>query len=129
MSDERIVRNADLLAIICTYLLHVEKLAYISVNKFIHEGSKLFRYLRLKREFSIQFYEDITFRNKCLSLINNPMRQLNLNLSRCGQLANVSALGHVHTLDLSGCDQLTDVSTLGHVHTLDLSGCDQLTCC
>jgi hypothetical protein len=96
-------------------------------NQSIREKSKYFRYLTLKRGTSLEFCEKISFRNKCLSLINNASSQLNLNLSGRVQLTDVSALGHVPTLDLSYCDQLRDVSALGHAHTLNLRGCGQIT--
>jgi hypothetical protein len=93
--------NPDLLTIICSHLLYKEQLKFISVNQPIREISKSFRYMRLKENFALQFYEDITFRNKCLSLIKNASRQLHLTLSLCDQLTDVSALSHVHSLDLS----------------------------
>jgi hypothetical protein len=33
----------------------------------------------------------------------------------------------VHTLDLSRCPNVSDVSALGHVHTLNLSGSDNVS--
>ena len=35
------------------------------------------------------------------------------------------ALGNGHTLDLSRCYNVTDVSALDNIHTLTLSGCEQ----
>jgi hypothetical protein len=119
--------NPDLLNIVCTHLLYEEQLEFITVNQSIRASSKLFRYLRLKKKYSLKFYDDITFRNKCLSLIKDASTQFKLNFRGCHQLTDVSALDNVHTLDLSKCDQLTDVSALGHVHSLDLSECAQLT--
>lgn len=41
----------------------------------------------------------------------------------CINIAEVSALGGVHTLDLSECSGITDVSALGRMYNLILSGC------
>jgi hypothetical protein len=49
-----------------------------------------------------------------------------LNLRRCANVSDVSALGHVHTLGLSWCDNVSDVSALGYVYTLNLSRCDNV---
>ena len=41
-----------------------------------------------------------------------------LDLSKCNNITNVSALGKVYNLDLSYCYKITDVSTLGSVHLI-----------
>jgi hypothetical protein len=51
---------------------------------------------------------------------------IELNLSYCTGVTDVSALGGVHTLDLTWTD-VNDVSALGGVHTLDLSWCKAVT--
>ena len=53
--------------------------------------------------------------------IENPNKQIGLNLRECENIIDVSALGNVHTLNLRSCDKITDVSALGNVHTLNLS--------
>jgi hypothetical protein len=68
--------NADLLNIVCTYMLHKEQLEFISTNQSIREKSKVFRYLSLNENKSLEFCEDISFCNKCLSLIKNASRQM-----------------------------------------------------
>jgi len=100
---------------------------------------------KLKEEYSSMYYNDISFRNRLLTKIFNPNKQLHLDLNNC-ELTDVSALGNVHTLDLSDCNiedvsslrnvhclklsyckRITDVSALGNVHTLDLRGCKKIT--
>ena len=66
------------------------------------------------------YYYHILFRNKVLSKVNNPSKQLHLDLSYSKNISNVSELGNVHTLDLSCCCNITDISALGNVHTLIL---------
>ena len=80
-------------------------------------------YLRLNRKYSLKYYQDEEFRAHVHSRLENPSKQLSLNLSKCNNITDVSALGGVHTLDLSGCWNITDVSALGGVHTLNLSRC------
>jgi hypothetical protein len=48
----------------------------------------------------------------------------NLNLTRCRNVVDVSALGGVHTLSLNCCENVTDVSALGGVNILHLNGCN-----
>jgi hypothetical protein len=42
-----------------------------------------YRYIKLKQKHSILYLKDITFRYKVLSLIVDPRRQLEVNLSSC----------------------------------------------
>jgi Leucine-rich repeat (LRR) protein len=82
---------------------------------------------KLNKKYSLMYYDDISFRNMVLHKIFNPYKQLDLYLSLCDNITDVSTLGNVHTLDLSCCDYITDVSALGNVHTLILSGCCNIT--
>ena len=50
-----------------------------------------------------------------------------LNLSWCAWITDVSALKNVHTLYLSYCTGIIDVSALTNVHTLDLRWCTEVT--
>ena len=77
-------------------------------------------YLSLNDEdVAMRFYSDNAFRIYVYSRVQNPSRQISLNLSGCSGVIDVSALGNVHTLDLSWCSGVTDVSALGNVHTLN----------
>jgi hypothetical protein len=60
-------------------------------------------------------------------LVHDSHKQISLVLNQCGNISDVSALGHVYALDLSGCRNASDISALGHVHTLNLSGCDNVS--
>jgi len=78
------------------------------------------KYLNLNILSSILFVTDNengrSFRNKVLSQIANPNKQLSLDLSNENQITDVSMLEiaqQVHTLNLSGCSGITDVSMLG----------------
>ena len=75
---------------------------------------------KFNKEYSLMYYDDILFRNKVLSKIFNPLKQLHLDLSYCENITDVSALGNVHTLNLSCCNKITDVSALKNVYTLTL---------
>ena len=82
---------------------------------------------KLNKTSSLLYYDDVLFRNIVLNKIFNPIKQLNLNLSGCKNITDVSALGHVYDLNLNGCNKITDVSALGHVHTLKLRWCNKIT--
>ena len=82
---------------------------------------------KFNKEYSLMYYDDISFRNIVLSKIFNPNKQLHLNLTGCDNITDVSALGNIHTLNLSECDNITDVSALGNVHTLYLKKCNNIT--
>ena len=78
---------------------------------------------KLNDDYSFMYYDDISFRNRVLSKIYNPYKQLRLDLNWCN-MSDVSTLGNVHTLNLSLCYNIKDVSALGHVYNLDLSWCN-----
>ena len=71
-------------------------------------------------------FDDLEFRKKVLNNIYNPHKQLQLNLSLCKNIFNVSDLRNVHTLDLSYCSQIRDVTALANIHTLYLKCCSNL---
>ncbi len=83
-------------------------------------------YWKLNKTYSLKYYDDEAFRTVVHSRVENPSKQLSLNLTRCSTITDVGALGGVHTLDLSGCGKITDVSALGGVHTLDLRRCSNI---
>ena len=104
------------------------------VNNFLQASKQLwleanvagFRYISLNKRHSSKYLTNEVFRKKVLSLLKYPNQQLNLTLSDCSNVYDVSALGDVHTLNLSCCDNVHDVSALGGVHTLNLSRCDNV---
>ena len=81
---------------------------------------------KLNDDYSFMYYDDISFRNRVLSKIFNPYKQLHLDLSWCLNIEDVSSLGNVHTLNLRLCDNIEDVSALGKVHNLNLSLCKNI---
>ena len=102
-----------------TNLLNSTKLLKRVKNKFI--------YRKLNKKYSLKYYDNEEFRMIIHDSVENPNKQINLNLNCCEEITDVSALGNVHTLNLFYCDKITDVSNLGKVHTLDLSHCYQIT--
>jgi hypothetical protein len=84
-------------------------------------------YWKLNRTYSFYYYDDEDFRTLVHSRVENPSKQLSLNLRKCSDITDVSALGGVHTLDLSDCRNIYDVSALWGVHTLNLHGCRNIT--
>ena len=55
---------------------------------------------KLNKQYSLMYYDDVLFRNIVLNKIFNPNKQLHLNLKKCKNIKDVSALGNVHTLIL-----------------------------
>ena len=103
------------------------------MNNLLQSSSEIYRscaydmyYWKLNEEQSNQYNESDSFRSKLLSRMHNKGRQLYLNLSFCGNIVDVSALGGVHTLNLFRCGKIVDVSALGGVHTLNLFGCGKI---
>ena len=112
--------NVDIFSLLQSYLARDEFQAFLHSTKHVHGEYVSRRYLSLKRKYSVLYCENTTFRERILSLILDPRRQLAINLSECDSITDVSMLGGVHTLDLSGCSGVTDVNMLGGVHTLNL---------
>ena len=105
-------------------------------------------YLSLKdKDVAMRFYRDDAFRIYVYSRVQNPSRQISLELGSLlspdmgsaefqrfhfeilkefrvdVDVTDVSALGNVHTLRLYNCRGVTDVSALGNVHNLLLYRC------
>ena len=106
--------NPDLFNVIGEYT-HLQSLC--DTCSMLFTFKQYIRY-KLNEEYSIIYYNDISFRNRLLTKIFNPNKQLHLDLNNC-DVTDVSMLGNVHTLDLNCCD-VTDVSALGNVQTLIL---------
>jgi hypothetical protein len=114
------------------FTIDVEKMSSTSSGRdFLrsYEYSRIINPLtnKLNDDYSFMYYDDISFRNRVLSKIFNPYKQLHLDLSWCLNIEDVSSLGNVHTLNLRLCDNIEDVSALGKVHNLNLSYCDNIT--
>ena len=77
---------------------------------FIHVRQRM--YLRLNRKYSFIYHTDRDFRTLVHARVDNPSKQLSLDLHECIYITDVSTLGGVHTLDLSYCSYITDVSAL-----------------
>ena len=78
--------------------------SFATLKQYIH--------YKLNDNYSFMYYDDISFRNRVLSKIYNPYKQLRLDLSWCN-MSDVSTLGNVHTLNLSHCnitDEITSVT-------------------
>ena len=122
----------DILSLISEYA------NFIPVNKGLYKH-KLDNYVyRLKKKYSLEYYEKkikIDCKFICLNLsgcqnitaVSALGNIINLNLSYCENITSVSALGNVEILNLSCCPNITDVSALGNVKELDLSQCQHIT--
>jgi hypothetical protein len=119
--------NVDIFGLLQSYLAREEFQAFLHANKHVHSEYISRRYISLNKKYSMLYYESASFRERILSMILNPRRQLAINLSACSGVTDVSMLGGVHTLNLSNCRGVTDVGMLGGVHTLNLSGCSGVT--
>jgi surface protein len=97
--------NADLLYCISSFIQKEELSALLQVNKHIRNEWIRYRYISLNRASSILYSKDATFRERILSLIEHPSRQLALNLCECD---DASGLEGVHTLRRRVC--ITDTN-------------------
>ena len=78
--------NVDLFKIINEYtdlrsLCNTCSLLSITLKKYIN--------YKLNREYSLMYYDNVLFRNKVLSKIFNPLKQLHLDLSYCNKITDV----------------------------------------
>jgi hypothetical protein len=98
-------------------------------NKYLY-NSKL-KYFKLNKKYSLQYIQDINFKNLIHSKIINSKFQLSLNLSCRGVITDegIKYLGNLHTLNLSYCDEITDeeIKHFGNLHTLNLGICGKIT--
>tara|TARA_B110000971_G_C19932420_1_gene464654 strand:- start:173 stop:724 length:552 start_codon:yes stop_codon:yes gene_type:complete len=114
---------SDMIGVICEYLNIKDRNILLGVSKTLKIEHKKFRYLKLKKWHSLEFYRNENFRKTINNLVVYPHRQLSLNLGMFKPfIVDESVLGNVHTLNLSGCRSIVDVSALGNVHTLNLQG-------
>ena len=101
----------------------------LECNKYLNE-LKL-KYYKLNKEYSLQYYNDINFRNRIYSKLTNPILQLWLNLTNYDEIIDdgLKHLGRIHTLELYGCELITNegIKHLGRLNTLILKGCEQIT--
>jgi hypothetical protein len=101
----------------------------LNCNKYLY-NTKL-KYFKLNKKYSLEYIQDINFKNLIHSKIINSKLQLNLNLSGCNKIKDESLkhLGNLHTLNLSDCYEITDegIKYLGKLNTLYLSYCEKIT--
>lgn len=74
-------------------------------------------YWRLKYEYSWKYYIDNSFKSNLNSLITDKIPHLSLNLSQRMELIDVNTLNNIYALDLSRCFNLINVTALSNVHT------------
>ena len=115
---------------------YIELGEYCSTCRLLFKFKKHTNY-KLNDDYSHLYKNDETFRNRVLSRIVNPQKQLYLNLNFYFEYYNIftveelSVLGNVYSLNLSGCkitntnmcDGSIDLSVLENVHSLNLSSC------
>jgi hypothetical protein len=99
----------------------------LNTSKLLKNIKKKFIYINLKHSLSYKYCDNEYFRMTIYDSVENPNKQIGLDLNNCYQITDVSEYGNVHTLDLNNCYQITDVSALGNVHTLNLNNCYQIT--
>jgi len=103
----------------------MELMKYIDVTNLFNSSLKYkynkknLHYKKINKKYSLKYYLNEDFRNTVLRSVSYPSLQLNLYLSWCDNITDMSELGKVHTLYLSCCDNITDVSMLENVHTLE----------
>ena len=90
--------SQDTLGVIGGFLSSEEFHYLCLTSKEIYEEIKLFKYLKLNKEYSLLFYKNEEFRNKVISSIEDKSKQLSLDLSYCRNVSDVSALGSVHKI-------------------------------
>ena len=101
---------------------------YTNVFEYCNTCQLLFKYkkyvnYKLNKFYSLMYYDDETFRARILNKIDNPRKQLYINLENHYFISDVSVLGNVCNLDLHGCKKITNVSPLSRIRTLNLSYC------
>ena len=87
--------NEDPLRDIGKFLSFEDFLQLRLTSKEIYSETKKIKFLKLNKKYSLKFYEDEEFRNRVLSSIDDPSKQLSLNLKNCDNVTDVSALGKV----------------------------------
>ena len=90
--------NEDPLGVIEEFLSFEDFLQLCLTSKEIYSETKKIKFLELNKKYSLKFYEDEEFRNRVLSSIDDPSKQLSLDLSECHNVSDVSALGNVVNL-------------------------------
>ena len=110
-----------------------ELMRYIDVTNLLNSAKllknvkKKFIYREINKIYSLKYYKYEKIRIIIHNSVENPRKQIGLDLKKCKNIIDVSALGNVYALSLSGCQNITDVSELGNVHTLNLTCCDNIT--
>jgi len=111
---------------------YIELGYYCSTCQLLFKLKKHLNY-KLNDNYSHLYKNDETFRNKVLSRIANPQKQLYLFLDSYyySNIVDLSVLGNVYSLNLSGCKitnmyNSVDLSMLENVHSLNLSYCHLL---
>ena len=123
--------------------------SFIIYDNYLLDCNKYLKNLKLKyyyfsKKNSLQYCNDINFREYISSIIQPNKISLNLDrtnisdvsmlgdiyeldLTHCYKIQDVSMLGNLHKLNLLGCENIKDISMLGNIHTLILTCCTQIT--
>ena len=72
--------NVDIFNIIKEYLTIKDFNCLVNTNKKIKKECKELRYINLNTYYSLKYYNDKNYRNTILSLIEEPNKQLLLNI-------------------------------------------------
>lgn len=99
----------------------------LNVSKKFNDMKSSNYYLKLNREYSLEYHSNADYKSTLDSLFINPNTQLSINLDHCNTISDFSPFGNVHTLDISFCNGVSDISALGNVHTLHISGCQGIS--
>ena len=81
-----------------------ELMRYIDVTKLLNSTKllknvkKKFIYRKLNEKYSSDYYKHEKFRMTIHDSVENPNKQISLDLWRCENITNISILGNVHTL-------------------------------
>ena len=146
---------ADVLQQVCAFLPAAADRQLLHASLHIHREYRRYRHLTLNPQHSLRYCRDSSFRQRVLSVVGDPRRQVSLDftgedvvplqsleLEKCMQVYSVkmkisqgmtqemvNVLGSLglHSLDLTDCDRLKDVAALGGIHTLVLDDCYHIT--
>ena len=80
-----IFHNIDLFSIINEY---IDLRSLCDICRPFTTLKKYINY-KLNKEYSLMYYDNVLFRNKVLSKIFNPLKQLHLDLSYCNKITDV----------------------------------------
>jgi hypothetical protein len=146
---------ADVLQQVCAFLPAAADRQLLHASLHIHREYRRYRHLTLNPQHSLRYCRDSSFRQRVLSVVWDPRRQVSLDFSRSDvtplqtmeleqsmqvysvklrkclgvsqTLVNVLGSLGLQSLDLSYCELFSDVTSLGSIPSLKLDHCYHIT--